>query len=159
MTEQGAERAVTVSALVVAGVYTYRRLSEGSGPPTQGSKVKQLAGQGAPASVGAFITAWGAAFLIISIITEAAPGLGGSLALLIATADFLTNTEQVASDIQGKVTKTTTADSIGGAASTTTTGVRPLSSSSMPPGALVPTAPSWFHPLPTRPAATTGHTR
>lgn len=103
MTQQGAERAVTVSALVVAGIYTYRRLTEGSGPPTKGSKVAQLAGQGAPANVGSFITAWGLVYLVISIVTSAAPSLGGSFAILVAVGDALTNTAQVATDINSKV--------------------------------------------------------
>lgn len=103
MTRSGAEQTVTVSALIVAGVYTYRRLTEGSGKAPAGGKVRQLLGQGSPPSVGAFITAWGAAFLVISAIAAASPTLGGSLALLVATADLLNNTQQVSADIAGKL--------------------------------------------------------
>ena len=104
MTRSGAERAITVSALIVVGIYTYRRLTEGSSPaPVSGSKLKQLAGEGTPPSVGPFITAWGLTFLVISIIASFAPGLGGAFAILVATADALGNTTQVAADVNAKI--------------------------------------------------------
>ena len=102
MTPQGAERAVTTSALIVAGVYIYRRLTEGSGT-SGGSKAAQLLGQGSPPSVGTFITAWGAAFLMMSIAAQASPGLGGSFAILAATADVLSNGQQIFNDVNSKV--------------------------------------------------------
>jgi amino acid transporter len=112
MTDQGAERAVTVSALIVAGVYTYRRLTEGSGPPSSGSKLAQLAGQGAPPSVGSFITAWGFTFLVISIMASINAGFGGSFAILVAVTDVLSNTGQVVVDVNSKVAPGNTTPSI-----------------------------------------------
>lgn len=103
MNSSQAEQAVTVSALLVAGIYTYRRLAEGSGHPT-GGKVAQLLGSGSPPSVGTFITAWGAAFLVISMMAAASPPLGGTFALLVAAGDLLNNLQQVSADINGKLT-------------------------------------------------------
>ena len=102
MTSQGAEKAITTSALIIAGVYTYRRLTEGTGKAS-GSKAAQLLGQGSPPSVGVFITAWGTAFLIMAVMAQASPGLGGSFAISAAVADVLANGQQLAADINGKV--------------------------------------------------------
>lgn len=106
MTEKGAEKAVVTSALIVAGIYAYRSLIEPNSPkPTGGSsRVQQLAGKGSPPTIGVFITAWGMTFLVISTIASAAPGLGGSLALLVATGDMIGNLGQLAADINKKVT-------------------------------------------------------
>lgn len=108
MTSQGAEKAITTSALIVAGIYTYRRLTEGNGSPT-GSKAAQLLGRGSPPSVGVFITAWGTAYLVMAIMAATSPGLGGSFAILAAVADILSNGQQLATDINGKITGKTTA--------------------------------------------------
>lgn len=101
MTRQGAERAVTVSALVVFGVYFYRLLTEGHS--SSGGGLLELGGVGAPPNIGRFITGWGFAFFVLAIITEAAPGLGGSLAILVATGDVLGNAQQVAHDVNHKL--------------------------------------------------------
>lgn len=102
MTSQGAEKAITTSALIIAGVYIYRRFTEGSSS-TKGSKTAQLLGQGSPPSIGVFVTAWGAAFLLMSITAQASPGLGGSFAILAATADVLSNGQQIFNDINTKI--------------------------------------------------------
>ena len=107
MTTQGAEKAITTSALMVAGVYIYRRLTEGSGTAT-GTKTAQLLGQGSPPSVGTFITAWGAAYLIMAIMATASPGLGGGFAILAATGDLLSNGQQIFADINTKLSATKT---------------------------------------------------
>jgi hypothetical protein len=101
VTRQSAERAVTVSALVVFGVYFYRLLSEGHS--SSGGGLLQLGGLGAPANVGRFITGWGFAFFVLAVITEAAPSFGGSLAILVATGDVLANGGQVATDVNHKL--------------------------------------------------------
>lgn len=102
MTSAGAEKAITVSALLVAGVYAYRRLTEGSAPAT-GSKTAQLLGQGSPPSIGTFITAWGLVYLFISVAASAAPSFGGSFAVLVAVGDILTNGSQVFADVNHKL--------------------------------------------------------
>lgn len=118
-----AERWVTISALVVAGVYAYRRLTETASSP---ATFKKLVGIGSLPQLGAFATAWGFTFLTVAIMAEAAPGLGGGFAILIATGDLLTNSSSVLSDVtslEGKaVTQQTTAAGKGaaqGAASAT----------------------------------------
>jgi hypothetical protein len=102
MSSSTAERWVTISALLVAGVYIYRRLTEGSGQAS-GSKLAQLTGKGSPAPIGQFITAWGFAYLVISVIASASPGLGGSFAILVAAGDLLGNAQQVSKDVNAKL--------------------------------------------------------
>jgi hypothetical protein len=102
MSRQSAERAVTVSALVVFGVYFYRLLTEGHSTSSAGGLL-QLGGLGAPPNIGRFITGWGFAFFVLAVITEAAPPLGGSLAILVATGDILGNAKQVTDDVNHKL--------------------------------------------------------
>lgn len=96
MSEQTAERWVTISAFIVAAVYGYRRITEATAPPVT---LKKLAGIGELPPLGSFATAWGLMFLIIAIMTEAAPGLGGGFAILVATSDLLTNSSSVFADV------------------------------------------------------------
>ena len=100
MDRDTAERWVTISAMVVAGIYAYRRLIEPTATPVTG---KQLAGLGSPAPLGAFATAWGFTYLVVSVMATAAPGLGGAFAILIATGDLLTNSASLFADV-GKQT-------------------------------------------------------
>ena len=113
MSKQGAERAVVISALVVFVMYFYRHLTEGTTQTNGG--VGQLLGLGAPANVGRFVTAWGFIFFTLSIITEAAPGLGGAFAILVATGDLLTNGTQVVKDINKKVGSNTVTPTVNAA--------------------------------------------
>lgn len=99
MTSQSAERWVTTSALVVAGVYAYRRMIE----PAQPGTLSNVAGVGNPVPLGQFATAWGFTFLIVAVMTQASPELGGGFAILIATADLLTNSASLFGDV-GKQT-------------------------------------------------------
>lgn len=96
MDSSTAERWVTISALIVAAMYGYRRVTEPVASPTT---AKSLVGVGNPAPLGAFATAWGFTFLIVSIMASAAPGLGGAFAILIAASDFLTNSAAVFADV------------------------------------------------------------
>jgi hypothetical protein len=97
MTDNQAERWVTVSALVVAGVYAYRRLTETPGQPPV--TVKELAGVGELPPLGAWATAWGFTFLVVAVIATAAPELGAAFAILIATGDLLTNAQSIFKDV------------------------------------------------------------
>jgi hypothetical protein len=101
MSKGGAERAVVVSALVVAAVYAYRVITEGHST-APGGGAKQLAGVGQPPNLGRFITGWGFSFLVIAILASSAPSLGGSVAILVATGDVLANMGQVAADVNKK---------------------------------------------------------
>ena len=95
------EKWITVSAVAVAGVYAYRRLVEPApkAAPDRKTKVKQVAGVGELPPLGTWATAWGFTFLVIAVIAEAAPSLGASLAILIATGDLLTNTKSIVVDV------------------------------------------------------------
>ena len=121
MTEQTAERWIVTSALVVAGVYGYRRLTEQ--PATPPVTVKQLAGVGQLPPLGAWATAWGFTFLVIAIIGTAAPELGAAFAILIATGDLLTNASSIFQDVtklEGKTAATTPTDTTASAITTPT---------------------------------------
>jgi hypothetical protein len=92
-----AEHWVVISAVVTAGVYFYRLITEGSSPP---ATLKRTAGAGSPpVPVGAFATAWGFTYLIVALIAEAAPGLGGAFAILIMAGDLLANGSEVFKDV------------------------------------------------------------
>lgn len=125
MDQTGAEKAITTSALVVIGVYAYRRFTEPS--TASGASVKSLAGVGPPPTLGVFATGWTFVFLACSIMAEIDPGLGGGFAVLIATSDFLTNGQQIFTDVSSaEVTATTPVKATSGNTSTKAT---PLQSS------------------------------
>jgi hypothetical protein len=117
MSQGTAERWVVISALVVAGVYAYRRIVE----PVQTGNLKNIIGIGNPVPLGQFATAWGTMYLVIAIMASAAPGLGGGFAILVMTGDLLTNTANLTADLN-KQQGTTTQAATGGAATTTTGG-------------------------------------
>lgn len=146
MTSQGAEKAITTSALIVAGIYTYRRLTEGNGTPS-GSKAAQLLGRGSPPSVGVFITAWGTAYLVMAIMATISPGLGGSFAILAAAADILSNGQQVSKDVNTKIGASTST-----ASSATVTPATPQSIATYrlthPPAPLTLTPTTSLTPIP-----------
>jgi hypothetical protein len=108
-----AERWVITSALITAAIYAYRRLTEPTASPTT---AKNLIGQGAPPPLGTWATAWGFMYLGISIMAQAAPGVGGGFAILVATADFLSNGPALFSDVgkqEGGVTSTGASSTAG----------------------------------------------
>lgn len=148
MNQAQAETAVTGAALVVGGVYIYRRLSE---PETQlQSKlpVKQLAGQGPVLPIGPFVVGWGFTFLVLSLMAQANPSLGGNFAVLAAAGAILGNGEAVFQDA-GKQLGGSSTKSAGAATPTT---VAPATTSDLPqyPGRVVvrpgfPVAPTATH--------------
>jgi hypothetical protein len=106
MTDAAAERAITVSAMVVAGIYAYRRITETPGP-SSGSLGRALFadfGKSGPAPAAQFITAWGFTFLALAVVASVSPGLGASFAILVAVADALGNLDSLAKDVNQKVT-------------------------------------------------------
>jgi hypothetical protein len=107
MTSGQAERAVVTSAVVVAAVYAYRSLTEGTS--TTASGASNLLGIGAPAQLGRFVTAWGFTFFVLSLLAEAAPGLGGSFAILAAVTDIMANIHEVGTQVNSITTATKTA--------------------------------------------------
>lgn len=108
-----AERSVTTSAAVVAGVYAYRRLFEGqSGQAAQHvgqpAAAKQLAGLGGAPPLSHFIVGFGFAYLAIAVLAQADPALGGGLAVLVATTTLLTNGVQIFSNVERQLGLQTT---------------------------------------------------
>jgi hypothetical protein len=100
MNSNQAETWVTVGAVATAGIYGYRRIVDPSTTPAGKGNAKALAGADpAPVPTGQFVTAWGATWLIVSIMAEADPGLGGAFALLILAADFLANANVLFTDV------------------------------------------------------------
>lgn len=95
-TQSDGERWVTVSALTVAGIYGYRRVTDDATDPS----VKALLGQ-APhvPPTGEFVTAWAVTFLIVSIMASASPEFGGMFGILIATGYFLSNAPLLAKSV------------------------------------------------------------
>lgn len=101
MTKEQAQTAITASALVVGGIYAYRKLIEPAvgAAPSKGA-VKDAVGLGPVPPIGRFVTGWGVTFLVLSLVASVSPGLGGSMALLVATGDILGNGAALAGDIQ-----------------------------------------------------------
>lgn len=101
MTKEQAETAITASALVVGGIYSYRKLIEpATGTRPSKGAVKDVVGLGQVPPIGRFVTGWGVTFLVLSVLARVSPGLGGSLAVLVATGDLLTNGTALAADVQ-----------------------------------------------------------
>src|SRR4051794_10936253 len=101
MNSYTAEQAVTGSALVVGGIYIYRRLSEVDVQLTNahGLRLKQLAGAGPVLPAGPFVVGWGFTFLVLSLVAQVNPNLGGNFAILVALGAVLGNGENVFGDI------------------------------------------------------------
>jgi hypothetical protein len=98
MSPSTAERWVVISAVVTAGVYLYRVL--GGGPTAKASNPRQLISGKPPPPLGQFATAWGVVYLVIALMAEAAPGLGGGFAILVMTGDLLANTPALAGQVK-----------------------------------------------------------
>jgi hypothetical protein len=100
------ETAVTTSALVVGGIYVYRKATEAAQgvTPTKRrhsakSTAEGLVGVGEVLPVGTWITGAGVTFVTLAIINSVNPSLGGSLAILVATGTFLGNGAAVIADV------------------------------------------------------------
>lgn len=146
MDKATADRWVTIAAAIVAGVYFYRRVTEPAAGPTT---AKKLVGIGQPVPLGSFVTAWGFMFLVLSIVAEASPGLGGSFSALIATSDLLTNMPAITADVGKRTgaakpaaTATATTSSSSPPATTTSTGSLPTAPFAAGGGGLDPLAPT-----------------
>lgn len=105
MNREQAQTAVAASALIVGGVYAYRRLVETAIPPTTAAKhpAAQLVGVGPTPPIGRFITGWGVTYLVLALLAQAAPSFGGSFAVLIAAGDLLGNGTALAADVTSRL--------------------------------------------------------
>lgn len=106
MTKTQSNEAIIISALLVAGIYGYRRATEplsGAKEKQNGASPRQLAqpftGEEI-APLGRFVTGWGFAYLVISIMGAASPGLGGWFAILLGTGSVLGNGLAISQDLE-----------------------------------------------------------
>lgn len=93
-----AQTAVTLSAFWVAAIFAYRKLSE---PVTAATP--------APSSTAHFVIGFGFTYVLLSIVAQVAPPLGGMFAVLVATGDTLANGKPLFADVQKALHATSTA--------------------------------------------------
>ena len=142
MTKDGAQEAVNASALIVAGIYLYRKLVEspaataparagrspgaqtpqgtlgqrelaaieGAFGPPQPTTARSIPGQvllgaGPVAPVPRFVVGWGFSFIVLALLAEGQPALGGWLAILVAAGAVLGNGSKVATDINRQLSQ------------------------------------------------------
>jgi hypothetical protein len=124
---KSADPAILASAIVVGGVWLYRKLIEPvASVPATGS-LKGLVGlEAAPAQTAQFIPAFAFVYIVLAVVGMGAPSIARSAAITIALGDILSNGVAVSSDITGQT---------GGAAATaaksaTTATVKPAPASS-----------------------------
>lgn len=91
MTVDGANSMIKTSAMVVGGVYLFRRFTEGTAEQEKRSRKLTPLGQ--------FTIAWGVIFFSLSLLAPAAPGTAGNMALLVMVAALLTNGVEVSKDL------------------------------------------------------------
>jgi hypothetical protein len=111
------ETAVTTSALIVTGLYAYRKATEGEtkAPASQktakGVKgyVEAPLGLGELAPLGEWATGMGFTFILLSILTSVNSTFGGSFAILVATGAVLTNGQAVLKDLEHGLNSTSAA--------------------------------------------------
>ena len=95
MTSEQAQDAVSLSAFVVASIFAYRKLTSSTS-------------SSAP-NTSHFVIGFGFTFIILSLLAQAAPELGGMLAVLVATGDMLANGNALLGDVQTSLKQTATA--------------------------------------------------
>jgi hypothetical protein len=100
MTTDQAQSAVTLSAFVVAGIFAYRKLASGS----TAASVPQTSH---------FVVGFGFTYIILSLLAQAAPALGGMGAILVATGDLLVNGQAITGALQTTLKTTQTATKVG----------------------------------------------
>lgn len=105
MTKEQGQTAITLSALVTAGVYFYRQLTEGESSQTSESKhvaetTARALGSGPVLPLGQWLPAFGFTFFGLSLIGAASPSLGGAAAILVGTGAVLGNGVAVMKDLQ-----------------------------------------------------------
>lgn len=101
MTRSGAQTAVVVAMFWVAVVYGYRKLTE---PITAGNAVKAVP------QTAHFIIGWLFIAVVLSMLAQAAPALGGMFAILVAAGDTMVNGQAIFSDVTGALKATSTAE-------------------------------------------------
>jgi hypothetical protein len=114
-TTEQANSLIKTAAMVVAGLYLYRRFTENTaeesaalvGPPgmlgpTHGS-VPTHPEVAVPASgvtpLGRFVVGWGVVFVVLSVAAGPYPTLAGNMALLLMIASLIANGSAVSKDL------------------------------------------------------------
>jgi hypothetical protein len=115
LTSGQARDAINGSAIVVAGIYFYRKLVEpdpnaalvGRTPHRQPNTIPaaavQLIGVGPLASTGRFVVGFGFTYMVLSLMEGASPDLAGSFALLVALGAVLGNGVAVTKDVKDQL--------------------------------------------------------
>jgi hypothetical protein len=91
-TETSANQMIKISALVIGGVYLYRRFTEGTAEELKASKKLT--------PLPRFIVGWGVVFVGLSVIAPATPTLAGNMALMVMIASLLANGTEISKDLQ-----------------------------------------------------------
>ena len=97
VTSESANSTIKAAALVVGGIYVYRRFTEGT--------AEELKASTKIAPLGQFILGWGVVFLTLSILADPLPSLAGHTALLLMLASLLANGIEVSKDLQAGLRK------------------------------------------------------
>lgn len=119
MNTEQAENSVTLSALVVTGMYAYRKAvepvpnfkrltEEGKGGVRAQNIIKDyqaIFGAAPPVEWSQFLKAAGALYITLAIVAQASPDIGGAAAILIAGSAVIGGGVAVMNDLHGKGSK------------------------------------------------------
>lgn len=108
-TTEQANSLIKVTAMVVAGLYLYRRFTEAAsgeaqlpagkgGPPLTPQAQRETVAHALP-SLGRFVIGWGVVFVVLSIAAGPYPTLAGNMALLLMIASLIANGQAVSKDL------------------------------------------------------------
>lgn len=100
MSRSGAQTAVVLAMFWVAVVFGYRKLTE---PVTASNAVKAVP------STAHFLIGWMFTAVVLSMLAQGAPAVGGGLAVLVATGDTMVNGSAMFADVTGSLQATKTA--------------------------------------------------
>lgn len=98
---QRAQKWILAAAILSAVIYGFRRIVEPATGNTSstGTAAQKLAGTATPPTASHWAVAYGAGFLILSVISLGAPEVAASIAMLMVVGELLTNGVTIASDI------------------------------------------------------------
>lgn len=111
MTRAGASGAVVSSAIVVAGMYAYRKLAEPAisagvalGQRRPASAINDVLGAGAPpVAVAKFAVGFSFAYMTLALLVLVTPNLAGAMAILLMLAATLAQGQAVFTDLAAAV--------------------------------------------------------
>jgi hypothetical protein len=123
MTRGGAETAVLTSAVVVGGIWAFRKVvepatvqSSRASNPSQ-AVLKVIGAEPRPANTAQFAVAFGFVYVTLSTVATFAPDVAGSMAILVAVGELITNGAAVFTDILDQVSETSAGEPAGTPAS------------------------------------------